>query len=74
MCSFGPINISGANDSGFESQNTIGSMAVDYNRINRMFDEIMLPSLRPVTGYIVGEMKIRSGPESQRQFIDLTLL
>ena len=38
------------------------------------FGETILPSLRPVTGYIIGEMITKFGPDSQRQFIDLTLL
>ena len=35
--------------------------------------EISLPSLRPVTGYIVGEMLVQE-MSSQRSFIDLNFL
>ena len=42
-------------------------------RMDRLWGEIILPSLRPVVGYIVGEM-VTSEIAHQRQFIDLTTL
>ena len=42
-------------------------------KIDRLFEEVVLPVVRPVTGYIVGEMLVREH-ESQRHFIDLQTL